>query len=514
MKKLYYLIILTVILGLVLTGCSLLSNIGQAPATEQSGITYLTKHTEDDPFKTDLIADGGDPELAIVVGDVLVWNDVGTLYVKYVITDSDWCLTETHLAVATSLVDIPQKNGNPIPGKFLYQCYYDEDEGKWVLKIKDEGNEGANCDAAYLNLIDPCLSTITYTIPLTWDLGTELFIAAHAVVEKSWTESITIVSNAGDMVYGPTAGYYQINDFASWGVPKLAFETWMHSAWPWRTDPDGAKWISTSYLIGQDGGSIPDSSWRWFHEEFVIPDNSEILSANLLSATADNAEEVYFNGILVGWDGEIQGDYHDDHEWATIKDYDIDPVTGENTLDFIVRNYPGSTSPTDNPTGLIYKTTIDYEVTETETAWADGLGFLGKNWATYFTYTVPLHQIEVLAVSSEPVLIILDAGDYKFVVSGTAFAGDTIEFDAKYSITNRIPGDTWTDTVSGYEYLGTELLDLFVNGAPVNWGDYNGEHIYEYLLTGWMGGAVTFYIYDTYPINNLGHLIVEIYKQP
>ena len=43
MKKLYYLIVLTLILGLVLTGCSLLSNIGQAPATEQSGITYLTK---------------------------------------------------------------------------------------------------------------------------------------------------------------------------------------------------------------------------------------------------------------------------------------------------------------------------------------------------------------------------------------------------------------------------------------------------------------------------------------
>ena len=43
MKKLYYLIVLTLILGLVLTGCSLLSNISQVPATEQSGITYLTK---------------------------------------------------------------------------------------------------------------------------------------------------------------------------------------------------------------------------------------------------------------------------------------------------------------------------------------------------------------------------------------------------------------------------------------------------------------------------------------
>jgi len=43
MKKYYFLIILVLVLGLVLTGCSLLSNISQVPATEQNGISYLTK---------------------------------------------------------------------------------------------------------------------------------------------------------------------------------------------------------------------------------------------------------------------------------------------------------------------------------------------------------------------------------------------------------------------------------------------------------------------------------------
>jgi hypothetical protein len=43
MKKYSYLIIIVLISSLVLAGCSLLSNIGQAPATGQSGITYLTK---------------------------------------------------------------------------------------------------------------------------------------------------------------------------------------------------------------------------------------------------------------------------------------------------------------------------------------------------------------------------------------------------------------------------------------------------------------------------------------
>jgi len=48
MKKLFYLIILTLILGLVLTGC-LLSNVGQVPTTNQSGISYLTKNGILDP---------------------------------------------------------------------------------------------------------------------------------------------------------------------------------------------------------------------------------------------------------------------------------------------------------------------------------------------------------------------------------------------------------------------------------------------------------------------------------
>jgi len=43
MKKYYFLIIVALILGLVLTGCSLLSNISQVPPTEQSGISYLMK---------------------------------------------------------------------------------------------------------------------------------------------------------------------------------------------------------------------------------------------------------------------------------------------------------------------------------------------------------------------------------------------------------------------------------------------------------------------------------------
>jgi hypothetical protein len=115
--------------------------------------TVVMAHTEDDLYATDLIADGGSEETAIDVGDVLVWNDADYLYVKYLITDEDWCLIETHLQVATSLDGIPQKNGNPPPGKFDFAMEHE------------------------------CFTEYTYTIPLNWDTGTELLIAAHAEIQ-------------------------------------------------------------------------------------------------------------------------------------------------------------------------------------------------------------------------------------------------------------------------------------------------------------------------------------------
>jgi hypothetical protein len=81
------------------------------------------------------------------------------LYVKYVITESGWCITETHLQVATSLDGIPQtKKENPIPGRFEENDKHD------------------------------CVSAVEYTYELAekgWAACDQLFIAAHAVVRKT-----------------------------------------------------------------------------------------------------------------------------------------------------------------------------------------------------------------------------------------------------------------------------------------------------------------------------------------
>lgn len=123
-----------------------------------ASIPTAMAHTQGDPFTTPLIAGGGNPKSAIDVGDVLVWNDAEFLIVKYVITDTDWCLAETHLHVDISLDGIPQKNGNPIPGHFHYLMEHD------------------------------CVTEYAYAIPLTWDPCTEVYIAAHAVVQTSNVE--------------------------------------------------------------------------------------------------------------------------------------------------------------------------------------------------------------------------------------------------------------------------------------------------------------------------------------
>ena len=105
--------------------------------------------TEADPYVTPLLAGQ-----TIPVGEVRVWEDENNIYVKYVITDADWCLIETHLAVEQNFADIPvNSKGNPIPGAFEY---------------------GETMD---------CLAERLYTIPLSWDAGIQLYIAAHAVVQ-------------------------------------------------------------------------------------------------------------------------------------------------------------------------------------------------------------------------------------------------------------------------------------------------------------------------------------------
>ena len=509
MKKLIYLIVSALILSLVLTGC-LLTNVGQVPATEQSGITYLTKGIgvvpDPWPFEFPLYA-GQDEE----VGTVYVWNDTDTLHVKYE-TTGGWEMTETHLAVADSLDGIPQtKTFNPIPGKFL----------------------------PYSTKHNPAVTEYTYEIPLA-GLGIDLVIAAHAKVQlpEILSDPITAIIASGDSIDdvlldnvlhiaedSENPGYPIDYSGPYAGTPTSAVLTWGPSSWPEIT---GAQWISSDYLVED-----PDyNSWRLFTRNFVIPLNAVNITGTLMTMTADNAEEIYLNDAFVGLDGEVYGGFHDDHEWYSIETFsDLNLLLDTNTLEVMVRNYAWLGGVYANPTGLIYRMDYQYQIVErelqTETAWGAGEleeVFLGKNWATYFTYT-PIEfpflvdTVEVYAKETGTTYssVILESGkNYKLKASGTAFAGDSIWFDAKYSTSSySIPIGTWTDSVAHYEGYGPTLLNLAVNGVFVDWGAYNPDHVYYWNMTGdgsTLGLALL--IYDVCYPNNTGFLTVEIYWMP
>ncbi|MEN3017260.1 MAG: hypothetical protein ABC585_07755 [Candidatus Methanosuratincola petrocarbonis] len=439
--------------------------------------TTVKAYTETEPF-TDLIADGGSVDTAVDVGDVFVWNDEDNLYVKYV--TSGWWISEVHLEVDTDLEGIPQSKGNPVPGKFTYG-----EKGLWTQEY----------------LFDP--------IPLNSLSGTELYIAAHAKVwEEASLTSMTIVSEPGVDVYGPSSTYLPVGD-TNWVGPNPAVATWVHDSWPSISD---ATWISTNDYVEDP---VADS-WRWFRDSFVVPGYPASGTVSV-AATSDNAEEVYFNGVLIGSEGEVQGPFSDDYEWNTIVDYGISPQMGLNTLDFIVRNYEQSGGTTiSNPTGLIYKAEIQYYARE-ETAWGAGTTFPGKNWATYFKYTVQgwnsLETIEVPATGTKMTSTnTLQAGhQYKFVASGTCnwrVPGSTAGYlgDAEYWFRHDSYGEGWTK-------MGIWSLAMWDGTAvDIDWGDYNEDHVYTYYFTPSSTGTVTFFFNDDVYRDNSGILTVTIYE--
>ncbi|OGI25781.1 MAG: hypothetical protein A3J76_00975 [Candidatus Moranbacteria bacterium RBG_13_45_13] len=126
------------------------------------------------------------------------------------------------------------------------------------------------------------------------------------------------------------------------------------------------------------------------------------------------------------------------------------------------------------------------------------------NWQLVQTLNIPANTTTPTAS-----MALLNGMQYKVSVEGTYLAGDNIQADAEYSF--RTGSSTeWTDSVSTYETYGEELLDLYMD-SDNDWGDYSTMHKYSKEITG-AGNPLNFHIYDTYPSNNTGVLVVKIYS--
>lgn len=89
-----------------------------------------------------------------VVGSVCIRTEGSNLKIKYNITNSDWSITETHLAVVGNPNDFPRtSNGNPKVGHFPYKGTHNN------------------------------VSEVQYTVPIG-NLPSTVYVAAHAVVKN------------------------------------------------------------------------------------------------------------------------------------------------------------------------------------------------------------------------------------------------------------------------------------------------------------------------------------------
>jgi len=141
-------------MGAVLVSSLLFAGCGGGSAATEAGQPLVSPKPSPEAARGGTGFDGGDSNVTDLIagqnhdaGDITVTNDGDNLFITYTL-EGDWTMSEAHLYVGTTY---PKKNA---PGQFPY-------------KVSDLGG----------------VTEYTFTVPLgDWDCGTDLIIAAHAVV--------------------------------------------------------------------------------------------------------------------------------------------------------------------------------------------------------------------------------------------------------------------------------------------------------------------------------------------
>lgn len=339
----------------------------------------------------------------MLVGDVFVKTDTaGKVCVRFVLdaaTIADgWKITEAHVAAAANCDLIPQTKpnkqglggGNPIPGQFPGKGAY---------------NPGV-------------LETPWICVDYPWVAGTEICVAAHAVISK--TECVVTVAAGSGSFVSDTSTMVTSTDPDHTAVATNTGTYYGIDTWKNTTGSDS--WA-------------PGSTWIWESNPVVNPILGDIVtfekSFNIagpptagtgeLKIAVDNGYAVWLNGHFVGKQnlfqfvgadndystallGDLKQPYVDTTNWQTVGTYsNLAPylVQGTNVLKIMAVNE--YMNPDDagqpigttllNPGGMVFKFTYAWNevrtcTTYTETAWGDGGGdFSGANWATCIDYT-------------------------------------------------------------------------------------------------------------------------------
>jgi len=325
--------------------------------------------TAQEVCSADLIAGGGNAESAIDVGEIYAFSDGEYMYVDYVI-DGDWCISAARFEYGYELADIPQKKGNPIPGQF-------------------EHHES----------VEECASEINLAIPLEDYNGEELLLAAHGVVS-------TIV------------GYdSNLEGFAA-GLPDSVSMKVAHA---------GTAYGEPSYFdLTVAGGSVLDG----IYDDYCIDTDRVIYPGTWYSAQVFSSYEPLPEGLVEhpenldllnyilnqSYPGQPSASggvytYGDVQRaiWTLIDDVVLTSGLGSwsqaranEIIADAQANGEGFVPGCGDYVGVIFVPSNNAQITvaqvtmaqvenacvpvyQSETAWPQGEGFPGKNWAMYMT---------------------------------------------------------------------------------------------------------------------------------
>jgi len=393
--------------------------------------------------------------MAAMAATIPYWNMTGSWDLSFVATSGSTGTYEHHMDVATQ----------DSAGNFAGTGYYVPDNSyTWVI------DPGSSVSGSSVHLL------LHYTggHDSSWTTTADATIASNGSLSGTWTD------NQGD------GGTWSSNSGAAVALGSLAPQDFGVM------NQSGVMGYTAGFgLTDANLGEITSAVTQLYTGSTLLQTDTSIPPLNPKLAV-DYSADVQFSSPF-----NVFGpfDYVADGYWANARETEygqtmiptkvVATVTLANGLVLTAKNE----ILTGDPTTIFPTTTVACPAGTTQT----------------FVETVTVPAISSTPTTSTNPLAL--GTQYILKASGTADAGDGIQFDARYSYrTGSSVG--WTDSVSTYESYGATLLDLsFDSTTP--WGNYSPSHAYQSLVTG-DGNLASFLINDIYYPNNTGNLSVEI----
>lgn len=330
----------------------------------------------------------------IDVGTLTICSD-GTVTFQ---TEEPWLLGETHLQVADSIDGIPQtKNGNPIPGKFMYSNEPDSPVDSITFSGFDISD--SNVIAAHAEVLASREACIDFG-----DTGVVEGQQVSDVITDNGTVSFSMIESGplSGLSVGDQATFNQAaapNDYPIVAVPDTGAPGANVMAFTVKSD-NGLRddYVSDANGTGAGGNTLTDPQ-DISREERLWHVFSQGLAISADFSTVPGLQEVSFAAVDLDFGETWQFQFFDRDddllEQVTLSCDNVDVECPGDGKAFPVRSSaPGAVRFAawggDN---LGVAERIGYAIdnvcttaVEEETAWGDGEAFPGRNWATYVVY--------------------------------------------------------------------------------------------------------------------------------